>query len=43
MKKEEIIETLVEIAMTVIVIAVGTLVVSTAGIFLYNMFMAIFD
>lgn len=43
MKKEKIIETLVEVAMTVIVIAVGTLVVGTAVTFMYNMVMAIFD
>ena len=43
MKKEKIIETLVEVVMTVIAIAVGTLVVWTAVTFMYNMVMAIFD
>jgi hypothetical protein len=43
MKKEKILETLGEAVMTIIMIAVGVLIVGTAGTFLYQMFKAIFD
>lgn len=43
MEKKKIIETLGEIAITLVMLAVGSLVLVTAGTFLYNMVMAIFD
>lgn len=43
MKREKIIETVVEVIMTIVVIAVGTLVVGTSVTFLYHMIAALFD
>lgn len=43
MKKEKIIETIVEIAINIVIFAVATLVTVTGATLMYQMFKALFD
>lgn len=43
MEKKKILETVGEVIMGIVIFAVGTLVTVTAGTFLYQMILAIFD
>lgn len=43
MDKKKILETLGEVIMGIVILGVGTLVTVTAGTFLYQMIMAMFD
>jgi hypothetical protein len=43
MEKKKILETIGEVIVTVITIAVGSLVIATTATFLYHMIAAIFD